>query len=74
MVRCMVMEVFSVLVEWVRIGRLSEREKDLEILLLRKQLAIMERKLKSLLHGVSRVETLTLAMLAVKLRARPGAR
>ncbi len=67
-----VMEVFSVLVEWVGIGRLSEREKDLEILLLRKQLAIMERKLKGPLRGVSRVEKLTLAVLAVKMRAVTG--
>ncbi len=27
--------LFSTVLEWLRIGRLSEREKDLEILLLR---------------------------------------
>lgn len=40
----MVMKIFSALLEWVRLGRKSEQEKDLEILLLRHQLAILERK------------------------------
>lgn len=44
MVWFVVMQVFSTLLEWVRVGRRTEQEKDLEILLLRKQLAIMERK------------------------------
>lgn len=34
-----VMQVVSTLIEWIRIGRLSEQEKDLEILVWRKQLA-----------------------------------
>jgi predicted transposase YbfD/YdcC len=39
-----VMEIFWVLLEWMRLGRKSKQEKDLEILLLRHQLAILERK------------------------------
>jgi hypothetical protein len=34
MVWFVVMEVFSIALEWVRSGRTSEQEKDLEILLL----------------------------------------
>ena len=37
-------QIFSVLIAIVSLGRLSEREKDLEILVLRQQLAIMKRK------------------------------
>jgi hypothetical protein len=37
--------LFSTLLEWLSIGRLPEQEKDLEILLLRQQLVILERKL-----------------------------
>jgi hypothetical protein len=33
----------ATLIEWIRIGRLSEQEKDLEILVLRRQLAIVEK-------------------------------
>jgi hypothetical protein len=40
-----VMEIFSMLLEWVSLGRKSAAEKDLEILLLRRQLAIVERTL-----------------------------
>jgi hypothetical protein len=44
MIWFMVMQVVSMLVELVRLGRKSESEKDLEILLLRRQMAIYERK------------------------------
>jgi hypothetical protein len=37
-------QVFLILVSIVRIGRLSEQEKDLEILILSQQLAILQRK------------------------------
>jgi hypothetical protein len=37
-------QVFSTLITFVRIGRLSEQEKDLEILVLHHQLAILQRK------------------------------
>ena len=44
MIWFMVFRVVSMLVELVYLGRQSERAKDLEILLLRWQLAIYERK------------------------------
>ena len=36
-------KLFSVLITLVRLGRLSETEKDLEILLLRQQISILLR-------------------------------
>ena len=56
------------MIDWLRIGRLSEQEKDLEILLLRQQLALVERKLNKPLR-VSRIERLTLAVAATKFRS-----
>ena len=44
MIWFMVLQVISTLIELVQLGRTSEREKDLEILLLRRQLAICERQ------------------------------
>ena len=64
-----VMQMFSVLLEWVRLGRKSEQEKELEILLLRHQLAILERKQTKLVRA-SHAEKLILAVLAIKLKAR----
>ena len=49
------------------IGRLSQQEKDLEILLLRHQLAILERKLDKPVKP-NRAEKLTLAVLTARLR------
>jgi hypothetical protein len=46
MVWSVVVQVFSALIELVRIGRLSDQEKDLELLLLRKQLAVIEQQLE----------------------------
>ena len=40
----MIRQVFTTLLELVQLGRKAESEKDLEILLLRRQLAIYERK------------------------------
>jgi hypothetical protein len=45
MIWFMVMQVVSMLVELVSLGRRSEGEKDLEILLLRRQLACIVEKL-----------------------------
>jgi hypothetical protein len=67
----MVMQVISTLVELVGLGRQSESEKDLEILLLRRQLAIYERK-QDRAPRLSRGEKLTLVVLATKLKARTG--
>ena len=44
MIWFVVMQVFSTLLEWLILGKKIDREKDLEILLLRRQLAILERK------------------------------
>ena len=40
-----VAHVFSVLLELIHIGRMSDHDKDLEILVLRYQLGIADRKL-----------------------------
>ena len=53
-----VWQVVSTLVELIRLGRRSESAKDLEILLLRHQLAIYERKQEWAPH-LSRGEKLT---------------
>lgn len=63
-----IMHVCSALMNWLRIGHLSEQKKDLEILILRQQLALAERKLDDPLR-VSRIERLTLAIAATKLRS-----
>jgi len=63
-----VMHLFSALLDLFRIGRLSEYEKDLEILLLRQQLGIAKRKLHKPVRA-SRVERLTIAVLTTKLRS-----
>ena len=71
MIWFMVLQVVSTLVELVRLGRKSESEKDLEILLLRRQLAIYERK-QEWSPRLSRSEKLTLVVLGTKLKARTG--
>jgi hypothetical protein len=65
------LHLFSILFEWTCLGRGSEREKDLEILLLRRQLAILERQVQQP-PRLSRVEKLTLAIMTVKLKAATG--
>jgi len=59
--------ILSTLVESMNIGRLSEQEKDLEILILRYQLAILERELEKPVKP-ARADKLTLATLVAKLR------
>jgi putative transposase len=71
MVWFLVMHVFSTLLDCLWLGRHSDQEKELQILLLRRQLAIAERKLKQPLH-ISHMEKLTLAVLAARLRAVTG--
>ncbi len=66
-----VWQVVSALMEFIRLGRRSECDKDLEILLLRRQLAIYERKQSRAPH-LSRGEKLMLIVLATKLKARTG--
>jgi transposase len=71
MVWFVVMAIFSTLLDWVRLGQKSESEKTLEILLLRRQLAIVERTLDKPIRP-SRGEKLTLAVLTTKLKAGTG--
>jgi hypothetical protein len=69
-------QIFSVLIAIVSLGRLSEREKDLEILVLRQQLAIMKRKQSQPIRA-NRVEKMSLALLTAKLKEatqRPASR
>ncbi|MCD4686128.1 MAG: hypothetical protein K8S97_09350, partial [Anaerolineae bacterium] len=66
-----VMQVLSTILELLQIGRLSDQEKYLEILVLRKQLAMMEQQLDQLMR-LSRAERLTLAVITAKLKAVTG--
>ena len=67
----LVTQIFSALLLLGRLTRHSAQAKDLEILLLHHQLAILERKLNRPLR-ISRAEKLTLAVLAARLRAITG--
>jgi len=60
-------QLFSILITVVRIGRLSEQEKDLEILVLRQQLAILQRKQEKPIKP-NRAEKMVLAVLTAKLK------
>lgn len=61
------MQVFSILLEWLHLGRRSAPEKDLEILLLRHQIAIWERQHQTVVRP-SRGEKFILAVLTVHLK------
>ena len=71
MIWFMVMQVISTLVELVILGCKAESEKDLEILLLRRQLAIYERR-SDRAPRLSRSEKLPLVVLGAKLKASTG--
>ena len=62
-----VWQVVSTLVELIRLSRRSESAKDLEILLLHRQLAIYERR-QERAPRLSRGEKLMLVVLATRLR------
>jgi hypothetical protein len=66
-----VWQVVSTVIELIRLGHRTESDKDLEILLLRRQLAIYERRQERAPH-LSRGEKLTLVVLATKLKAKTG--
>ena len=59
--------IFSTLLAIFNVRRLSDQEKDLEILVLRQQLSILQRKLN---HPIkpSKIEKLTLAILTNRLK------
>ena len=67
MVWFLVAQLFSTLISLIQIGRMSESEKDLEIMVLRYQLGIAERKMQKPVRA-NRAERMTLAVLAAKLK------
>jgi putative transposase len=71
MIWFVIMQVFSTFLECLWLGRKSHREKDLEILLLRRQLAIVDRARDKPLR-VARAEKLTLVVLAMHLKPAAG--
>lgn len=69
-------QLFATLLSWIRLGRMSGGDKDLEILILRHQLDILERKQKRTIKP-NRTEKFILAMLTVQLKKatnRPASR
>ena len=66
MVWLALLHIFSTILELVHICRLSDKDKDLEIMILRHQLDVMTR-LQSKPVKPNRVEKLTLAILTTKL-------
>ena len=67
MVWFLVAQIFSTLISLFQIGRMAESDKDLEIMVLRYQLGIAERKLQKPVRA-NRAERMTLAVLAAKLK------
>ena len=67
MVWFIVKQVFMTLLEWMQLEWKSERAKDLEILLLRRQLAILERQ-RGKPRRISRAEKLTLVVLMARVK------
>jgi len=67
MVWFLLAQLFSTLISLIQIGRMAETDKDLEIMILRYQLGIAERKLQKPVRA-NRTERLTLAVLATKLK------
>src|SRR5215213_7160435 len=63
-----VAQAFTLVLEVLALLRQSEREKDIEILLLRQQLRIVERSQSRPRH-LSRWEKLSLAVLTARLKA-----
>lgn len=61
-------DMASTLIHLLQIGRMTASEKDLEILILRKQLAMQERRLTHPLP-LTRVEKLSLMVILLRLRA-----
>jgi putative transposase len=59
--------IFSTILSIINITRLSNQEKDLEILILRQQLSILQRKHNSPIKP-NRVEKIILAVLAARLK------
>ena len=71
MIWFLVAQIFSTLISLVQIGRMTETDKDLEIMVLRYQLGIAERKMQKPVRA-NRVERMTLAVLAGRLKKQAG--
>ena len=69
MILSAVANIFAALLELIRISRMSDHDKDLEILVLRYQLGIADRKLNRTLKP-SKSEKLTMAVLVSRLKQR----
>ena len=67
MIWSVIANIFALLLELVRISRESDHDKDLEILVLRYQLGIADRKLNRAIKP-KRIEKLTLAVLTARLK------
>jgi hypothetical protein len=67
MIWFLVAQTFSTLISLIQIGRKTESDKDLEIMVLRYQLDIVERKMKKPVR-VNEAERMTLAVLAGRLK------
>ncbi len=67
----MILQMVSTLVELIQLRCTSASDKELEILLLRRQLAIDERRRRQPMR-LTRGEKLTLVVLAVRLKAETG--
>ncbi len=65
------MQLFSMLLEGFWLGRKAEQEKDLEILLLRRQLEIVNRG-RGKSFRLSRADKFMLTVLAAQLKAVTG--
>ena len=60
MIWFLVAQIFSTLISLIQIGRMSETDKDFEIMVLRYQLGIAERKMHTPVRA-NRTERMTLA-------------
>ncbi len=69
MIWFLVSQIFSMILTLLRLGRTSEADKDLEILILRQQLGILQRKQDKSIKP-NRAEKLTLAVLAASLKRK----
>jgi hypothetical protein len=61
-------QLFSTLVQLIHLSRMSDQEKDLELMILRTQLDMAERKLHKPVRP-TRAEKVTLAVLVARLKA-----
>ena len=67
MIWFLISQLFSMILTLLRLGRTPDADKDLEILILRQQLGILQRKQEKPIQP-SRAEKLTLAVLAASLK------